>query len=86
MKTFYKIVAVIVEAQSQYHKSRKDIEVCQGIPDVCIGVPFYDQSKIEERHNDEFSLRDAKFEVEIELENKEMENGTQSFSKIKVFQ
>ena len=65
---------------------RKDVEVCQGIPDVCIGVPFYDPCKEEEGSKDDLSMKDAKFEVEIELENNEMANGTQSFSKIKVFQ
>jgi hypothetical protein len=82
VKTFYKIVAIIVEVQSQSYKERNGVEVCQGIPDICIGVPYYDPGKTEDHLKDEFSSTDAKFEVEIELENNQTINGAHSLSKI----
>jgi hypothetical protein len=84
VKTFYDIVAIIVEVQSQNYKERNGVEVCQGIPDVCIGVPYYDPGKTEENLKDELCPTDAKFEVEIELEleNNQTISGAHSLSKI----
>lgn len=89
VKEFYKIVALIVEAQSQYQKNKQDMEIVQGIPEVCIGVPLYEQQALPKDLKEEslnLSLQDAKFEVEIELAGEDDLGRQQSFSKIKVFQ
>lgn len=89
VKEFYKIVALIVEAQSQYQKNKQDMEIVQGIPEVCIGVPLYEQQALPKDLKEEslnLSLQDAKFEVEIELAGEDDLGRQQSLSKIKVFQ
>ena len=89
VKEFYKIVALIVEAQSQYQKNKQDIEIVQGIPEVCIGVPLYEQHALPKDLKEDslnLSLQDAKFEVEIELAGEDGLGRQQSLSKIKVFQ
>ena len=92
VKEFYKIVAIIVEAHDQYKKTKNDLEVAQGIPEVCVGVPFFDKSQIlveGKEYSLELSMKDAKFEVQIELqqeEPKENKENKENISMIKVFQ
>lgn len=91
VKEFYRIVAIIVEAQSQYAKPKNEMEIGQGIPDVCIGMPFYERVKKGDGKEDDeewldLSFKDAKFEVEIELEDNSSNEKSVNLSKIKVFQ
>jgi hypothetical protein len=89
VKEFYKIVAIIVEAHNQYKKNKNDLEVAQGIPEVWVGVPFFDRSQIPMEGKEEsleFSMKDAKFEVQIELQHEEPKENRENISMIKVFQ
>lgn len=91
VKEFYKIVAIIVEAQNQYKKPRHEMEIAQGIPDICIGMPLYERVKQKTGINLnedslELSMKDAKFEVEIELQDNLSNDKSQNLSKIKMFQ
>lgn len=89
VKEFYKIVAIIVEAHNQFKKNKNDLEVAQGIPEVCVGVPFFDKSQIlveGKEESLELSMKDAKFEVQIELQHDEPKESNNNISMIKVFQ
>ena len=72
VKEFYYIVSVIIESREQNSKTKKELDIGQGIPDYCVGMPYYEDPRIISEMSDEayaLSMKQAKFEVEIELEN-----------------
>lgn len=77
VKEFYKIVSIIIESRAHISKLRKEVKVAIGVPEFCIGMPYYEDPNIINEMTDQeyaINMKQAKFEVEVELHNETIES------------